>query len=343
MPQASGEFVKVYLYLVRCMSDAKQSLSIPEMADIFNQTEADIIRSLRYWDKTGVIRMEFDNMNSRLTGITITDLHDTQVFSQVSPETAPAKVQPPHAKVQPVEIDIQTVPDNQPYDTEAAKAAYTPKKIQELKSSEDFSLLLYPVETYLGGPLNYTSMQTIAYLYDDLKFSASLIEFLVEYCVSRGHKSIRYIEKVALNWAAAGISSVKEAKQEISSHNETTYSVMNAFGIKNREPGQTEKDFITKWTDVYCFDSDMIIEACNRTMRAIHQPSFEYADSILKKWNDSNVKTAADVRKSDAEYDLLKSRKKAPAQQAASNRFNNFHQRNTDINSLETSLISNKV
>jgi DnaD/phage-associated family protein len=332
MPTANGEFVKVYLYLLRCMSDAHSSLSIPEMADIFNQTEADIIRSLRYWDKVGVIRMEFDSANGQLTGLTVTDLHSTHT---AQPKTVVSNIQS--------NDNFQIIPENKPYDTEAAKAAYTPKKIQELKSQDDFGMLLYAVGTYLGGQLNSTGMQTIAYLYDDLKFSAPLIEFLVEYCVSRGHKSLRYIEKVALNWAAAGISSVKEAKQEISSHNETTYSVMNAFGIKNREPGQTEKDFINKWTDVYCFDADMIIEACNRTMRAIHQPSFEYADSILKKWNDSNVKTAADVRKSDAEYDLLKSKKKAPVQSSASNRFNNFHQRNTDIDSLETSLISNKV
>ena len=40
----------------------------------------------------------------------------------------------------------------------------------------------------------------------------------------------------------------------------TIYSVMNAFGIGSRDPGQREREFITKWTDTYCFDADMIIE-----------------------------------------------------------------------------------
>ena len=44
-----------------------------------------------------------------------------------------------------------------------------------------------------------------------------------------------------------------------------------------------------KWADTYCFDTDMIIEACNRTIKAIHQPSFEYADTILANWKNSNV------------------------------------------------------
>ena len=47
MPQANGEFVKIYLYLLRCVSASHISLSVSEMADLFNQTEADILRGLR--------------------------------------------------------------------------------------------------------------------------------------------------------------------------------------------------------------------------------------------------------------------------------------------------------
>ncbi|HRL57392.1 MAG TPA: hypothetical protein PK462_09055 [Lachnospira sp.] len=38
MPQANGEFVKIYLYLLRCVSAGHISLSVSEMADLFNQT-----------------------------------------------------------------------------------------------------------------------------------------------------------------------------------------------------------------------------------------------------------------------------------------------------------------
>ena len=44
-------------------------------------------------------------------------------------------------------------------------------------------------------------MQKIPFFYDELHMSADLIEYLVEYCVSRGRKSMRYIETVALAWA----------------------------------------------------------------------------------------------------------------------------------------------
>ena len=328
MPSANGEFVKIYLYLLRCLSSNQAQLSISAMADLFNQTENDILRAIRYWEKTGALELDFDSAGI-LNGITFLPL------SQVDRQSYTAKISSAVTMIQ----TPASVPEPEP------KKSYTPTQIQELSSQQDFKMLLGLVGAYLGTPLNATGVQTLAYIYDSLNFSFDLIDYLVEYCVSKDHKSMRYIEKVALNWSEHNISTVQEAKQFISSHNTVTYSVMNAFGISNRDPGQHERELITKWTDVYCFDADIIIEACNRTLKATHQPSFEYADSILSKWNSANVKTAADIRRSDAEYELLRSKKNTPSASSArsTNRFNNFHQRDTDIDSLESALISNNV
>ena len=188
----------------------------------------------------------------------------------------------------------------------------------------------------------------IAYLYDSLQFSSELIEYLIEYCVSNGHKSMRYIEKVALAWADKGIQTVKQAKAASSGYNDTAFSVLGAFGITNRTAGKVEQDYIKKWTDVYCFDSDIIVEACNRTLKKTHQPSFEYADSILSRWKDANVKNTSDIKRIDMEFEqnqqssaVKRNNAYNNAVKASNNRFNNFNQRNTDIDSLESELISN--
>lgn len=222
---------------------------------------------------------------------------------------------------------------------------YTPSRIQELSSKEDFGILLYAVSAYLGSTLSPTDMSSIAYLYDTLHFPADLIDYLVEYCVSKGKRSMRYIERVALNWADAGVRTTADAKAYNAGRSDISYAVLNAFGITGRTAGKTEQDFIRKWSDVYCFDSDIIIEACNRTLRATHQPSFEYADSILAKWREANVKTAEDIKKADAQYEKIRQNRfgkrsgNPPAKSA--NRFNNFHQRDMDVDSLEHTLLSN--
>ncbi|MDO5403551.1 MAG: DnaD domain protein [Eubacteriales bacterium] len=334
MPQASGEFVKIYLYLLRSINTQSQLLSVSSLADTFNQTEADVMRALRYWDKMNVINLCFQGPNQELSGIcfcslmSADDTVQTQKTSQQETKTAPEHITP---------IIIETK------SSFPAKPVYSPAQLENLSSQEDLKLLLYVVSTYFGKTLSTTEASTIIYLYDTLNFPADLIEYLVEYCVSRDHKSMRYIETVALDWASLGIKTVKAAKEQVLNHNETTYSVMNAFGISNRNPGQHEKELISKWTDVYCFSSDMIIEACNRTIKATHQPSFEYADSILSRWKEANVKNASDIRKADSEYELSKSAKKNASSVVnnKTNRFNNFQQRTSDDDDLESTLLSN--
>ena len=73
MPDANGEFVKIYIYILRSISDATVNVSISGMADIFNQTEADVIRALKYWGKQNVIQLSYDNSHN-ISGITLCNL-----------------------------------------------------------------------------------------------------------------------------------------------------------------------------------------------------------------------------------------------------------------------------
>ena len=58
MPEANGEYVKVYLLLLRLLNDAKTPLTISGIADILDDTEKDVIRALKYWKKQGLLDYE---------------------------------------------------------------------------------------------------------------------------------------------------------------------------------------------------------------------------------------------------------------------------------------------
>ena len=211
------------------------------------------------------------------------------------------------------------------------------------EANDNFSMLLFVIEQYMGRPLSTKETNSIVYFYDGLKLSTDLIEYLFEYCVEHNKKSINYIEKVALSWASKNIHTIAEAKEETSNHTDYVYQIMKAFGLSNREPAQHEKAMIAKWADTYCFDTDMIIEACNRTIKAIHQPSFEYADTILANWKNSNVSSLEDVKKADAAYaagNNIKPKQTASSK-PANNRFNNFQQRDKKSDDWYNSLLSN--
>lgn len=357
MPQANGEFIKVYIYLLRCLSDNEMTVSVSALADTFNQTETDVIRALKYWAKCGVLNLTMDNTSGTVTDVTFCDLnsdtHDNNKITVSDMATAPETTPASDNSVSGTVPDIMLNPDSNNnkvtfnIDTIDTGAAYSPALLTSLAENEDFKMLIFALGTYLGGRLSQPETSTIAYLYDRLGFKSDLIEFLVEYCVTRGHKSMRYIEKTALAWADLGVTSVASAKEVAIAYTDTVFAVLKAFGITNRTAGSIELDYIKKWTDVYDFSNDIIIEACNRTLNKIHEPSFSYADSILTKWNKANVKSFGDIKKLDLAHDLEtnsagKTNTSRTAQAVRPNKFNNFPQRNIDIDSLESMLISNK-
>ena len=67
---------------------------------------------------------------------------------------------------------------------------------------------------------------------------------------------------------------------------------------------------IDRWFRDYSFPVDIVLEACDRTMRTIHQPSFEYADKILKDWKDKGVRAVPGWMKSRNPGERGKSRRR---------------------------------
>lgn len=356
MPEANGEFVKIYLYLLRCISDAQLEVTISLLADKFNHTENDVIRALKYWDKQGLIELGFNQTGTSLTTISVLDVNEYNSSSQESAssnmnnplaDNSMAAARDYYALEQPVpNEEVPVIVDAMP--AHQSKPVYSAAQIKEFSEKEELSQLLYIAQKYLGKTLTSTETNSIIYFYETLKFPSDLIEYLIEYCVSREHTSMRYIEKVALSWADAGIMTVSQAKEESSAYSKNTFSIMKAFGINGRNPGKREMDYINKWNDIYCFNSEMIIEACNRTLQATHQPSFEYADSILNKWREKNITRLSELKELDDEFAKAKLAKKnrtasRPNKTAAqpSNRFNNFNQRSYDYDALEKQLLGN--
>ena len=70
MPEANGEYVKIYLYLLRCLKSDTQELSIELIANKFENTESDVRRALKYWERMKLLKLQYDN-SQNLTGIQI--------------------------------------------------------------------------------------------------------------------------------------------------------------------------------------------------------------------------------------------------------------------------------
>jgi len=348
MADANGEFVKVYLFLLRCMgSRASSDCSISAIADHFNYTEKDILRALKYWEKVGVLSIEVNDRN-QLTGVCFKDLtggvqHSSNTIT-VSKEE-PTAIASGFAEAPITEVSTEPVKPARTKKTNTnKKREYTLDEVKAFTNNHEVSELLFIIETYLKHPLNSTEMNTVFFWYDGLKFSGELIEYLVEYCITNGHSSLRYMDKVAMGWAENGIDSIEKAKDHVSVRSKAYYSIMKAFGISGRNLADSEIVFVNKWSKEFAFDIEIIQEACKRTISATQKPSFEYADTILTNWHNQNVHTLKDIAALDEAFNKSK-RTAAPTQAttAKRNKFNNFEQRTYDFDKLEKMLLTSSV
>lgn len=375
MPKANGEFVKVYLYLLRATGSGAGIATISEIADHFSNTEADIIRALNYWASEGILQVQ-TGADGQIIGINLCSLSvsgmqaaQSNIQSAVADNAAQNNLQ--NGVVNNAAQNISTVnirmqdsvveklKSQTPDKTASSQKEYTLDEIKEFRKNPDISELFFIIETYLKHTLSSSDTNMVLYWLDELHFSTDLVEYLVEYCITKGHSSLRYMNKVALGWADAGINTVDQAKDDAAAHSQIYYSVMKALGITGRNLVDSEVSLINKWVGEYGFDIELVKAACSKTISAIQKPSFEYTDSILANWKKKDVHTLKDVEVLDANFAKANkasatgssqgtnaangSSKPKSNNSSSKNKFNNFNQRNNDYDKLEKLFLNSTV
>lgn len=328
LPSANGDFIKLYLYLLRHASSGSD-MTLTSIADQMNCTETDVFRALKYWEKEGILSLRSDDENA-ITGI-----------SFLEPDSDPQdKTEPDFSSDAEGENTEEVISAISAEEELPKPSDITTERLAELGQRDEIRELFFIAQQYLNHPLSRTEMQHICYYYDDLHFSADLIDYLLEYCISRNHTSMHYIDKVALGWHANGIVTVHDARKSVESYHKEYYDILKALGINNHHPVGEEIKLMKKWLEKYHFSMDIIEEACTRTVMNAAKPSLNYADSILSRWNARGVKTLDDVKALDAEHVARSAASVRRKNQTSSKvgRYNNFEQRKYDYNELERQL-----
>lgn len=369
MADANGEFVKVYLYLVRLLNSGR-AITIADIADHFNSTEKDICRAIRYWIKEGVLQLEYTK-DKVLTGITMLPLtakstvteqpsllsmlgvddtyeeetattketvRTTDSTGKLTKKKANSEKELSTSDTDETEAEMKAI---QQATTIPKKVSYKASFIESKQEDEDFGNLLYQTEIYFGKPLTQTDINTLLYIYEELSFHPDLLEYLVEYCVSIGKKSCRYIEAVAIEWYKNGITQVEDAKLASKNYNSIYVAVLKQLGIPRRVPTPTETAFIDTWYNTYAFNKNIIMEACKRAIAAKpHSANFNYVNGILESWYKQNVRKLSDIEALDKKWEEEK-KKKTTSGKTTTNQFNNFHNStdNTIVNEFESLLL----
>lgn len=359
MIKADGEYVKIYLLILR-LQGMGLPVDVDHLADHLELTHKDVLRALAYWEKAGLLQTEqTESVSSPTDGVSrmaaVTNMEttaSTKSSASFGVSAGSSTGSAVSSEIPAGSLTITAVPE---------KNTMSPTEVENSMKDTDLERTIYMAETYIGRPFSTTELNSFCYINDQLHFSSDLMEYLIEYCVTRGKKSVRYIESVAINWYQQGITTVKEAKEQSTLFSQNVFPIMKAFGISNRDPGSAELDYIKKWNSLG-LGTDIIIEACSRTLLATHQASFPYANKILEDWKRLGVRNTSDIKHLDDKhrsaasgsasaagtsgasgYSQGQARKGASGTAArkntSTNQFHNFEQRTYDYNDLESRLL----
>lgn len=250
MCQANPTYVKVYIYALRLSFDDSKEFSLGKIAKSLQLLESDVVNALEYWDTQGVVK--FLKKNDDYT------LEFCDIASQ----------EPKKEK----EVAFK-------------KPVYTSREIDStIKANADLAQMYKVAESIFGRPLSPSEMKTLYGFYDYLSLPADVILVIVEYCTTMDKTSMRYMEKVAINWSESGITTFAAAQEHLNAlkeQNETLGEIKKILQISGRKFTDSEMKYINDWLNNLKATLDQIKEAYDITILNTSKLSYQYMNKVL--------------------------------------------------------------
>ena len=262
MPNARGEFVKVYLLMLKHSIAGEPGISAPILASSLNLLESDIMNALNYWSDLGVIKLtSVDPMNN--FSIEFLDLSEDNFTPNKEVNLLDALE---NKGINDMLKDIEKI----------LGRTLSPKEMEMyLGWQKEFSfpseLILLLVEYCASkGKSDYRYIEKVALTWHDMNITTMA-------------QAQNYIKQTEDKW-------VKIRK------------ILSYLGIKNNDLMKPQEEMIDKWLTTYNFDLDVIKKACNICAERLNRADFKYIDGILTNWFNNNIKTLDDIAVKDKQF-----------------------------------------
>jgi DnaD/phage-associated family protein len=339
LTKANPMYSVIYLYFYRNCHSGSCSVTTASVAETFGILETDVVNCLKYWEKTGLIRLvgEDEECSIEFIAPQAAQTVSTAAALTVSPAAKPAVIQLPTAL--PAKLPR---PGKKPVSV-SSRPVYT---VDELELYQDecpeVARLFSAAEQAFGKLHHYNDFCVVFGIYDWLRLPIEVIELLLGHCAAGGKQiNMRYVERVAVDWAERGITDIEAAKEYILQSAEGYRDVMKALGRGGRSPAPKEREYIDKWLREYAMPLPVVLEACDRTIIKTDKGVFAYCDKIIAAWREKGVASLEDVNRVSAEYSQAAgaavsggTTRGVPVVRKPT-RFANFNQREYDQNERE--------
>lgn len=300
MPQARGEFIKIYLLMLKHNLSGEFGVSSSILASSLNLLESDIMNALNYWNDQGVIKFtqidKMGNFNVEFVNLieeTTTSIKQVDLLEALGSTTTKDMLK-----------DIETL---------LARPLSPNEMSLYLNWQREFGfsseLILILLEYCISkGKSDSRYIEKVALSWHDLKITT--IE-----------QAQHLITKTEDKWI-------------------NIRKILTYLGITNTDIMKPQQDLIEKWLLIYKFPNEIILKACDICFERLNRADFKYIDGILTNWNKNNIKTLEDMALKDTKnIKNTKYQKNYNNNEKAPLKFNNFEGREYDYDSLEKKLL----
>lgn len=273
---AGGVQLKVLLWVLR---HSGEEFKAEDISDAIGIDKADVCDAMLYWQETGLVKINDGKIAPAQSD------NDKKAEPAFAAENVKATSENDKAQKVKHVLTRPEKPDN----------AFVAKRINE---SKEISCLMQSSQEILGRLISNGESATLLMIHDEFGLPSDVIIMLLQYAKSIGKANMRYIEKVAMNWADNGITTHEKAEEMLSrlvENRQAWDTVQEALRMPRRTPSSKEEAFAVTWIKDWNFSSEMIREAYDRAVDNTGKFSASYMNKILERWHKSNITTSKEA------------------------------------------------
>lgn len=260
--------LKTLLWLLRQNGDDWQ---ISDMAAALGAAEPDIKDALQYWAEAGILCDD-----SEAASVASGKEEKQPAAEQSSLDSAVQKYKP--------------APAQKPTREEVARRG---------AESPDIAFLLSESQKKFGRTITQAEAASLVWIHDYDGLPVAVILMMIEYIISDGKGSVRYLEKTAADWAEKEINTVDKAEKHLcmlASRRKSWRKVERAMSIDHRRPSEKEQQAAVRWVEEWGFSQEMLRAAYDQCVDATAKISIPYINKILEKWHSDGITTVEEVK-----------------------------------------------
>ncbi len=183
----------------------------------------------------------------------------------------------------------------------SSKPSYTSKQLAQAANEGEFRALVEWASNRLGKTFNTSDLSTLYSFCDYLCLPGDVVMLGIEHCVSEGKPSLRYAEKLLIDFADRDINTYQKAEDYIlkrKSFLSFEGKIRTLMGLGQRTLTSKEKAMLAQWQE-WMISDELIKLAYEKTVEKTGKASMSYMHKILESWHGAGFKTAAEVESGD--------------------------------------------